>query len=206
MMARRRDAAEPMPRESAGQPPLAELLERERPGLVRFLERAARGLLRYESAEDLAQAVHLQALEARDRLAWRGEEAFRGWLHAIARQVIARRHEHWRALKRNAAHVLRISAGGASQGSARGGVDPAGARTGPVTLADRREQLALATQALATLLPRDQEIVRLVREGAGTAQLAAALAISPGAAERARERAFDRFERAFSALRRARRV
>jgi hypothetical protein len=88
----------------------------------------------------------------------------------VVRQVVARRNEHWRALKRDGGAVLRISATA---------VDPAGPRTGPMTLADRREQIALAARALATLLPRDQEILRRVREGADTAALALGLGLSP---------------------------
>lgn len=180
---------------------LAPLLDKHRPMLVRFLARTAPGLLRFESADDLAQMVHLQALQGAAHYEDQGAQALDGWLRALAQQVIARRHAHWHALKRDAGAVLRWSSAVSSTGDVGQAGEPMAKNTGPMTHADRREQLKLATRALASLLPRDQEVLRSWRNGEDAEAIANKLGISRDAAERARQRALERFQKAFTVLR-----
>lgn len=177
---------------------LTDLLAQHRDALLRFLEKEARGLMRYETADDLAQGVHLHALEVEEHFQYRGEPAFMGWLFTIARQHIARRHAHWSAMKRNAGRLLRVSTGQDSEMSA--GVDPAASATGPLTFAERRENLRIATDALGTLPERDRNLLLWMSEGLDIKDVAERLEISYDAAQRARHRAMERFRQAFTVL------
>ena len=113
-------------------PPLAELLARHRGQLVRFLSREAGGLMRFEDAEDLAQGVQMHALRVEDRFTYQGEPQFIGWIHAVARRYIADRNAYWKALKRNAGTMLRLTFGASSQ---PGGANAfARARASPCTV------------------------------------------------------------------------
>ncbi|HVR72972.1 MAG TPA: sigma-70 family RNA polymerase sigma factor [Planctomycetota bacterium] len=185
------------------EPPLDALLERHRASLLRAVERRASGLLRFESAEDLVQGIHLRALRVADRLEYRGEKAFYGWLLKVAQQHIADRHEYWSARKRDGGRMLRITACGTFSSSKTGAVSPAAQGTGASTLASRKEELAIAARAVALLLPRDQELVRYFSEGLSVAETAGRIGISGDAAERARLRALDRFRKTFELLSRA---
>lgn len=188
------------PPDELNSPTLESLLLQEREALLRFLEREARGVLKFESAEDLAQEVHAQALIVRDHFEYRGPEAFLAWLFALAKQQCARRHEHWSALKRRARTVLRITAGASGTNAAQ---EPSTRRAGPRSLAETREKAERILAAIATLSPRDQDIVRRVAEGASDLDLARELAIGAEAAARARRRALDRLRRAYEILERA---
>ena len=177
-------------------PTLTELLTTHRDQLVRFLEREASGLRRFEDAEDLAQGVHMHALKVEDRFTYQGEPQFIGWLYAVARRYIADRHAYWKALKRNAGTLLRLTYGAGSE--------PGGAQfapplqiTGPQTFAQRREQVDVAAQAIAALPSRDRQIVELVHQGQEIEGIADALGITHAAAQRARLRAIERFEKLF---------
>jgi len=174
----------------SGPPTLADLLQSERTALVQFVEREARGLLKKESAEDLVQGVHLRALQQEAAFTYRSDAEFFGWLKIIARQHIADRHDYWMALRRRATRMLRVTSSDATIG-----VQLEGKITGPTTFAARREMMELGAKAISLLLPRDQEIVRLVTEGAATKEVAAALGLAPSAAEQARHRAMQRFSK-----------
>jgi len=176
------------------------LLERHRPALVRYLGRKASGLLKYENAEDLAQGVHLQALENRDRFAYQGEEKFMAWLFRLAVQHVADRHAYWHALKRNACSVLRVAGGDSVTGSFASAIDPPASITGPFTFAQRREMVGTAMKAVASLPPRDRDLVTWMSEGLSIQEMAGRLAITYAAAERARLRALERFRKAFELL------
>ena len=175
---------------------LADLLARHRPALVRFFQVHGAMVRRHEAAEDLAQGVHLHALRHADLFTYRGEDAFMAWLLQLARQHLAARIVHWKALKRDGGKVLRITLAGT------GGVDPGDDATGPATWADRRDRLRLATRAMDGLPPRDREILRYVARGADVADIAAGLNLSPAAAQRARHRALERFRKVYDVLRR----
>ncbi|MAG56195.1 MAG: hypothetical protein CMJ83_07895 [Planctomycetes bacterium] len=191
---------------TSGPPTLSDLLERHRQALVRFLEKEARGLFRWENADDLAQGIHLQALQVEDRFDYQGEEAFIGWIFQVARQHIARRNAHWKAIKRDAGMMLRISTSDSSVADGpRSGIDPAISMTGPVTFADRRDRLRLAVQAIAVLPERDREIVQWMAEDVDIKEMAERLAITYDAAQRARHRSLERFRQAYAVLEQRRR-
>jgi len=176
---------------------LEELLTRHRETLVRYFRRHGAYLRRYEASEDLAQGVHLHAVKHQDQFAYQGEPQFVSWLLRLAHQHLADRVAHWKALKRDAGPMMRISFSGA-------GVEPAGSLTGPLTYASRKEQLRLATLAMDGLPPRDREIVRLMTDGAGIETVAERLAVSEAAAQRARLRAMDRFRKIYAIVERRR--
>ena len=180
---------------------LAELLVRHRRVMVRFVERRAGRLLRFETAEDLWQGVCLRALEAQDGFTYRGREPFFAWIHTVTRNHLASRREHWNALRRRPAGLLRLTEGVPTDPGAA--AIPARTATGPSTFAARREQLALAVKALDCLLERDQKLVRWTSEGVPTREQAERLGLKPESAERARLRAIERFRKAHRLLTRA---
>ena len=125
-----------------------------------------------------------------------------GWLYRVAKSYLADRKNHWAALKRKPSRLLRLTEGDVA--ASQDAVSPADPADGPVTLASRREQLALVVKALAVLMPRDRDLVRWSSEGLTTAEQAERLRISRVAAERARRRALERFRKAYRILARAR--
>lgn len=185
-------------------PSLESLLVRDRPKLLEFVARQAGApLLRFESAEDLVQGVHHEALRGADRFEWRGEEEFTGWLRLVAKRYLAGRRDYWFAMKRNGGALLRLSwvaeDGNRNASPGGGGSDrrPADTRTGPLTFAFRREQIVLATRAAAMLMPRDRDIVNWCVEGVELDEQAARLGISRKAAEHARDAALERLRKVF---------
>ena len=69
---------------------LTSLLTRYRPELVAFAQREAGvALLRFESADDLVQTIHHEALRSADRFEWRDEKQFLGWVFTIARRCFS---------------------------------------------------------------------------------------------------------------------
>lgn len=174
---------------------LATHLAAHREPLLRFVERHAGSVLRFESADDLVQGVHLRALSGGGEFEYRGDKEWLGWLYALARSHIADRHAHWSALKRRPSRLLRLTGGATDDPDAA--AEPAGSATGPSTFASRREQLATAVRALALLLPRDRDLVRWHSEGVDLDEQARRLGIGYDAAERAHLRALDRFRKAF---------
>jgi RNA polymerase sigma factor (sigma-70 family) len=181
-------------------PSLARLLERHRGALVRLVERHGSGLLRYETAEDLVQGVHLRAIEIADRFEYRGDKEFFAWIAKIARHHIANRHEYWSAMRRNAGKLLRITLDRSQTRSGTRGVEPAGAGRGPSTVAARREEAALAMKALSVLFPRDRELLEGFGAGLSVEETAERLGLSYEAAKRARQRAIERFRKTFELL------
>ncbi len=180
---------------------LAPLLASHRAPLLRFIERHAGSVLRFESAEDLVQGVHLRAISGGVAFEYRSEKEWLGWLYALARSHLADRRSHWSALKRRPSRLLRLTGGATDDPDAAS--EPAGSATGPSTFASRREQLATAVRALAVLLPRDRDLVRWHSEGVELDEQARRLGIGYDAAERAHLRALDRFRKAFRLVSRA---
>ena len=180
---------------------LAALLVEYRPQLVAFARREAGvPLLRFESADDLVQGIHQEALRCADRFEPRSDEEFLGWMYTIARRWVTGRRVHWFALKRNCGKVLRLtwSGPGAEESSYR--LDPADTGTGPSTFAFRRERLVEATKALALLLPRDHDIVRWTTGGMSVEEQASRLGLSHDAALRAQHRALERLRKAYRVI------
>ena len=174
----------------------ADLLEEFRGDLQSYLARHAGWILRFETAEDLLQGLHVRALERGKGFRYQGREPFLKWLYTVARTYLADRHAYWSALKRRSASLLRLTAGGTPRDpdSVR---EPAGKRTGPSTFADRREQLAIAVKALAVLPDRDRKLVRWSSEGVDLKEQAERLGLGYEACKRARQRALERFRKAF---------
>ncbi len=177
---------------------LADLLTEHREVVVRYFAGKGKSVRRYESPEDLAQGVHLHALQQEHRFDYQGERQFVAWVLRLARQHLRDRIAHWKALKRDAGPVLRITYTEAT----RAGVNPPAQITGPITNASRKEQLHLATLAMDGLPPRDREIVRLMTAGADIEGISRQLKISSSAAQRARLRALERFRKIYDIVRR----
>ena len=179
-------------------PSLTDLLERQRADLVRYVARAGRGLMRYESAEDLAQGTILRALNGAAHFEYRGDSAFAGWIRTLGRQHIAERARYWRARKRNAGPVLRVTLTDRSEPGS--GVNPPGFDVGPVTFADRRAQMEVATRALDLLPARDRELLESIARGHSIKETAERLGISGGATQRAHLRAQARFRQTYELI------
>lgn len=173
---------------------LPSLLAEHSGELLAFVRKQGARLLVHETEEDLLQGVRLRALERAEGFRWEGREAFFGWLHAVARSYLADRAKHWSAQRRRPGALLRLTA-----------ADPASTATGPSTFASRREQLRLAASALATLLPRDRDLVRWSSEDMPLEEQAARLGLAYDAAKQARLRALERFRKAFELATRRRR-
>lgn len=183
----------------------AALLVDHRPRLVRYFERRGGALLRKESPDDLAQGVHLYALTRRDGFTYQGDRAFVAWLLRLARQHLARRIEYWTALKRDGGRMVRITFGAATPAAgATHGVQPAAGGPGPITAAERAEQLDVAARALDGLPERDRRLVRLMARDLTVKEIAGELDISEAAAQRARLRAVERFRKIYTILERQR--
>ncbi len=139
----------------------AELVRRHAPAMGRFLYGS--GALPDE-IDDLVQEALYRAFRRLE--GWRGEASFRSWLFAIAGNVL--RDEYRR---RKGRQVLSLEDRDLPDGS-----DPAA----DLAAAETEEELR---RGIATL-PRLQREVFLLRiqEGAGYAEIAAALGTTPGAA------------------------
>lgn len=163
-------------------------------------EEAGAALLRFDSVSDLVQGAMREGVRAASGFEERGEDAFRAWVYQIARRHLNARREYWFACKRNAGPLLRLSLSGADRTIH---LDPSDARTGPATVAFRREQMILMTRAIAMLMPRDRDIVTWVGRGERSPEIASRLGITDGAAEKARTRALERLRKAFTIIERS---
>ena len=181
------------------EPALADLLVRYRRQLVRHLERAGGGLLAYESAEDLAQGVHLRALDD-GSFEYRSDEAFVAWLYTVAGRHVADRNDYWKALKRGSGRVLRLTMSGTGSWA---GFGPVATATGPSTFASRRELLVIVAKAMSALPERDRRLVRWASEGLSVGEQAERLELTYAAAQRAGLRAQDRLRKAVELVSRA---
>ena len=116
----------------------------------------------------------------------------------IARGHLSDRRDYWTAQKRRPERLLRLTqSDGTSPGAVR---EPAASAPGPVTRADRADRLRIAEEALTMLLPRDADLVRGQADGLTIDDEAVRLEISYAAAQKARERALDRYRKAFLLL------
>ena len=177
-------------------PTLSHRLEDVRADLELFLARHGGWVLKLESAEDLMQGLHVRVLERGGDARFVNRKAFLGWVYTVARSYIADRKTYWSALKRDSARLVRLTTAG---GAAR-----PGAITGPSTFASRRELTQFAIRALAVLRPRDRRLVRWTAEDVPLEEQAQRLDLSYTAARAARQRAVERFRKAFELARRAR--
>jgi len=179
---------------------LIKLLIQHRDQLERAVVKKAAGLLRFESANDLVQGIHLHALRVEEKFQYNNDQAFRGWLMKLAEQHIADRYRYWNAKKRKAECVIALSGIGSCNNDSSEKLDPPSPNTGPFTFAAREDEVELAMEALGILKDRDQKFVHWMSEGLSTAEVALKLGITEGTAERGRQRALERFRKAFTVL------
>lgn len=171
---------------------LAARIAEATPLLIEVARRdAGAALLRFESVEDLAAGMQQEALRSLPTLVWQGEEAFRGWLLQIARRHIHGRRDHWFALKRFGAPALRLTL---QYGT---GAPPAEGM-GPRTFAQRREELAAVTKAIALLPPRDRELITWTADGLSHQEIASRIGGTPEAARKATTRAIERLRTTYA--------
>ncbi len=178
-------------------PALEDLLVAKRHAVRAMVAREARGLLRYQSVEDLTQAVVVRALENREQFEYRGDDAFVGWVFTLGRNVLSDRRDHWSALKRRSGVLLRYTASVAASDDPRAVAEPSAEIAGPSTFAARREQIILATRALDLLLPRDRKLVVWSSEGVDIDEQAERLGLSYAAVTQARRRALERLRKSY---------
>lgn len=145
--------------------------------------------------------MHLHAIANQERFQYQGDREFVGWMLQVARQYLARRVHHWKALKRDAGPIMRITFGVDTKGGSR---DPAARGPGPITHASQTEEIELAARAIDGLPPRDREIMRMMARELSVREIAERLAISEAAAQKARLRATERFRKIYTILERAR--
>lgn len=174
-------------------------IEDHRDILIGYLARhAGPPLLRFDTVEDLVQGTMVEALRSADGFQLRTEEEWRAWLFTLARRHVMRRREYWFSMKRDSRAVVKLTLTGS-----RGGQTPIpipDPRSGPVTRADRRDLELRITRAMAMLLPRDRDIIRMAAEGATTEALSQHFEVSKDSASQARLRAFDRLRKAYHLL------
>jgi len=184
-------------------PAIETWLVRYRPDLVRFVRAHGGRVLRFETAEDLTQGVHLRALDRSGGFEPGDERVFLAWMYKVARSYVADRRLHWSALKRNSGSLLRLTAASDATTDPRAVVEPAPDVTGPSTFASRREQMVLAVRALSLLLERDRQIVRGHCDGLTISDLATRLGLKYDATRIAHARALERFRNAYTLLARS---
>lgn len=176
-------------------------LAEQRVTLAAFVRENARGLLRRETEDDLIQGIHAHALRVAERVEWRSDREFTGWLHTLARQHLADRWRHYLAARRDAGVVLRLTSSPADSAAASSAArEPPSSSVGPATFAARREQLLLAEKALRLLSERDRQLVRWMSEGVALEEVATRLGVAYDAAKRARQRAIERFRQTFELI------
>lgn len=180
----------------------ARLLARHTRPLSELVRVEARGLLRFESQDDLLQGIRQRVLEKAAVFEQRSDAEALGWLRTVARNWLLGRRAHWSALKRDGGALLRLTAADGSLVS-DGVLIPAASVTGPSTLADRMEQLTLATRALALLPERDRLLVRWTCQDLELAEMAARLDVSVDSTGRARSRALERLRKTYRLVSRA---
>lgn len=174
------------------------LLGDSRGDLLAFVRRrAGSSLLRVETADDLVQGVYAHVLERGLDATLFDDDQKRAWLLRVADNFVKDRRDYWAALKRSGSLVLRLSLTDSVSPDMRPVGDLAASVTGPSTFAIRREQVAVAAVALDMLMPRDRELILGLCNGVELAEQAASLGMTYDAAQRARTRAIDRFQRTF---------
>ncbi|MCP3914246.1 MAG: RNA polymerase sigma factor [bacterium] len=166
-----------------------ERIAEAQPQLVRFVRRRAQGrLLRYETVEDLAQAITARALSGSAGFEGDDPVRFWAWLYKVALNHLDDRRAYWMALKRYAGSTARLALADSGDGVG----EPAGNESGPATRAERREMLVVVARALAGLAERDRQLLELASQGASDAEIGVELGMAGESAGRAKRRALER--------------
>ena len=179
---------------------LSVLLQSHRVALAGFVQRHAGVCLKFESADDLVQGVHVAAIARAPEFEYRSVPEFEAWVLQLARGHLADRRDYWTAAKRRPERLLRLTSADSDSADPGAAREPAHKAAGPVTRADRADRLRLAEEALAMLLPRDAELVRGQADGLSLEQEAERSGLGYAAVQRARHRAIERYRKAFLLL------
>jgi RNA polymerase sigma-70 factor (ECF subfamily) len=149
---------------------LEQLLERMRPRLEVWVALHMGAALKARvDAEDLVQEILLKASEAIESFEPKGKRSFLSWLFKVARNQISDRQRHFGAAKRDFHREQELRSGISAQA------------TGPLSQAERNEQMDGLLDALATLPENYRDILRLRRlEYLDNAEAAERLGITRG--------------------------
>lgn len=176
-------------------------LEEHLPGLRAYIQlRMGAKLSSREAPSDVLQSVCREYVEARDRVEFPDEAAFRAWLQTTARHKILEKARHHGAQRRDAA---REASAGAPEPAARDEsmvlhpLDGMAADSmTPSRNAMGREQVDRLGAAMAQLSTDEQTVVRLVKlEGASHGVAAAQLGRSEEASRTLLRRALVKLSR-----------
>lgn len=180
-----------MVRASAGDELAVEaLLDRHLPDLRRYVgARMGPELRALESGSDVVQSVCRELLGGLAHFEYRGEAAFRAWLHRAALRKLVDHQRHHGALKR------RLAAGAAPLSSADLALLADSMRS-PSQDAAREEQVAALERAFARLSRGDRHVLRLIHvEGLSHAEAAERLGCSVESSRKQLSRALARLSR-----------
>lgn len=174
---------------------MEELLATHLPGLEKYVRRHASPLvLAKESVSDLVQSVCREVLQDAGSFDYRGDLAFRAWLHQAALRKLMDRQRYYRAAKRDPAcerePAPRSGLSREELAALASSIDaPSGA-------AEYRDDLQRLDDALGELSEADRELVRLVFcEGLTHAQVAERLSITEVSSRKQLSRALARLSR-----------
>jgi RNA polymerase sigma-70 factor (ECF subfamily) len=164
-----------------------ELLERHLPDLQKYVRaRISPTLLAKESSSDVVQSVCRELLMGFGRFEYRGEAAFRSWLHQAALRKLVDHLEYHEARKR-------VGAGAAATLSAAESALLASSLHSPSNAAILQEEIAALEGAFGRLSEADRGIVRMVHlEGLSHAQVAERLGCTEAASRKQLSRALSR--------------
>jgi len=136
---------------------LGELLQQHLPSLRAYVRLRAGGVVRArEESADIVQSVCRELLGSIDSIEYRGEVAFRHWLHTAALRKIVEKHDRYRAQKRDALREVEMDAAGELLQAYR-------AFSSPSQHALAHEELARIERAFETLPEDYREVILLAR-------------------------------------------
>lgn len=169
---------------------LGDLVRLHEPSLLAFVRaRAGPELRACESVRDILQDVLLELVQGLDRLEYRDEAQFRGWLYTLAERRVRDRARHFRRQKRDGARVRAIGEG--ETGSLL--VEGYSSFVDPGRELVRREEIERLEAAFARLSEPDREVLSLAYIcGMRSPAIARQLGIEPEAARKRKVRARTR--------------
>lgn len=170
-----------------------ELLERHLPGLRRYVQRNMGKMVgAKESSSDVVQSVCREMLQNLEGFEYRGEAAFRQWLHRTALRKIIDRQRYYRAGKRDAGREANPPSHLSGDQIAR----LAMTLGTPSRDAMMREELQGLERAFERLSENDRQIIQLVYvEGASHAEAAERLGCTEVVSRKQLSRALARLSR-----------
>jgi RNA polymerase sigma-70 factor (ECF subfamily) len=168
------------------------LLARFLPDLEAYVrQQMGKGLQAHESRADVVQSVCREVLDglAKERLEFRGEAPFRGWLFQAALTKIRQRARYHGAEHRAAVQPVSPSSPALAEALATSLQSPSGS-------AAQREEQARLLEAYARLEPAQQQIITWARlEGQSHREIATRLGVTEGNSRVMLARALSRLAR-----------